>query len=409
MSIIPFYLKANKFAPWSVRCALHWIEAARLVPEAKIIILCDNPTLKAELLKKTDLEETDFLESNRTDASLKKIVDGIIDPFWIKAGYAHLTTFLDAEKQGYSDFWNIDADDTYPCVSPERLAEILVKTRADATEKHIGITSLDMWYTALYGFHWTFGVTYTRTDCGWIEMMLRHVNDEAYKTYKPTIRLSNVDKYFTYLKDKEVTVRFGIFCVENMKFIYYADDMFYKFFGSGFYHWKDGILYQPLLLSCAGSVTEGVKKIPNDVIIIDVGLTDSENLVAMFSDSNYDPSRLQMALSSPLINYYPEAAFTRFSGVASQKESGPGQFEELRSLRLRNAELEMQLHSLRQKNQEQEKTLRGLNDLETHCFANKAVRKVKGGVRCLKEHGPAYTAQRFVFHLNRYINYLQSK
>ena len=95
MSIIPFYLKANKFAPWSVRCALHWIEAARLVPEAKIIILCDNPTLKAELLKKTDLEETDFLESNRTDASLKKIVDGIIDPFWIKAGYAHLTTFLE--------------------------------------------------------------------------------------------------------------------------------------------------------------------------------------------------------------------------------------------------------------------------------------------------------------------------
>lgn len=50
-----------------------------------------------------------------------------------------------------------------------------------------------------------------------------------------------------------------------------------------------------------------------------------------------------------------------------------------------------------------------LDDIETHRFSNKAARKIKGGVKCLKDHGMIYTSKRFVFHLNRYINYLKSK
>lgn len=280
MKKIVFILKANKYASWSIRCVLHWIEAIRIIPNSAIIILCDNNDLKDRLLcLDSALREDQFVKSKRDSAVLKSIVEtDIFEPYWKNIAYAHLSTFLIAEELECDEFWNIDADDTFFCLTPKRLAEVLISARNEALSKNIDIFSLDMWYSRLFGYHWTFGVTYTNNSPDWLSLMKQHINDISYETYKPEIRSLNIDRYFTYLKDTLSSVCFGTFYCNNLKFIHYSDDMFDKLVTSGFFYWHDGNLFFPLLIDCAGSKESGIRKIAEDCINIEVGISAHENM-----------------------------------------------------------------------------------------------------------------------------------
>lgn len=110
-----FYLKINRREKYTFRNLQHWIDIVEGIEGSDYCILCDNTILQKEVLEQVRFtkEPVAFLESEKQSADLNEIVPNITNADWRNAGYAHLTTFSDAEAKGYPCFWNIDADDTY--------------------------------------------------------------------------------------------------------------------------------------------------------------------------------------------------------------------------------------------------------------------------------------------------------
>ncbi|MCI9569164.1 MAG: hypothetical protein HFG14_04570 [Lachnospiraceae bacterium] len=237
-------------------------------------ILCDNDSLQEEVLKQVVFEKSrpQFLKSCKSAPEMIHIVSHVTDEKWKNAGYAHLTTFWHARQNGYPCFWNIDADDTCICLSPERVCEIFHEVEQYAGVNQIDIMSLDMWYSRTGRYHWSFGITYTNSTWDWFHIMKQYCEDEGLKSGQ---EVKNVDGYFSSLKEK-TDLKAGTFYVENMKFIHYADDFFKRPFASGFFHWKDGKLILPILIHCFGMEKEGLKPIVYDVVKIDIGVKDRE-------------------------------------------------------------------------------------------------------------------------------------
>lgn len=269
-----FYLKVNRNEKYTFRNFQRWMDVMERMPESKYYILCDNDEVKRELLEQVKFPDGDirFLESCKTSLELNELVSNITDDRWRNAGYAHLTTFWHAKENRYPYFWNIDADDTCICLSPERVCEMLRMVEEYMEKEEIHIFSLDMWATRTRGQHWSFGITYVNNTINWYEIMKKYCYDEELKS----CQIRNVDGYFSCLK-MCTDLKIETYYFENLKFIHYADDFFKRPDASGFFYWKDGHLILSILLYCFGIDRLGKLPIGKDIIRFDMNIQDEES------------------------------------------------------------------------------------------------------------------------------------
>lgn len=270
-----FYLKINRDEAFAYRNLERWIEVSCLF-EVDCYILCDRQKIKDEIIQKDILlGETTFINSDR-NAENERIAQNITtEEKWLNVALAHMTTFWDADKNGYDYFWNIDADDTFVCLSVERIKELLMSCEAYAEEEQIDCFSLDMWRTVTEGSHWSFGITYVNARRKWRNIIERHSTDSDYRNKDDFMR-SNIDWFFTYLKEAEKDLKLETFCCENLKFIHYAGDFIDKPVDCGFYHWKDGKLAFPILIHCFGMEEFGKLDVSDDIIQFQMNIKDFE-------------------------------------------------------------------------------------------------------------------------------------
>ena len=282
-----FYLKVNRNNSYVLPNLKHWIKAAQACETPKIYILCDNSLLKENIIREIDLDgDIELIESYRDNQEMNSVLDDITVGKWSKIGQAHLTTFWHAKENGYENFWNIDADDTFVCLDGVRCGEMLRTVEEYADKHRIAMMGLDMWRSISEAErwdsvpHWSFGVTYTDNRVDWVGEMKKHCSDEDYTKMKKFYR--NVDWFFTYLREY-TELKIETFYFENMKFAHFFDYFLNYPHKSGFYHWKDGFIVFPIIKYCFGSDVCGEAKISNEVIPLDIGIKDVEGLASLMT------------------------------------------------------------------------------------------------------------------------------
>mgnify|MGYP002510274063 CR=1 FL=1 len=270
-----FYLKINRDDAFAYRNLERWIEVSYLFG-VDCYVLCDQERIKNTIIQKNLLlGKLIFINSDRKNDTEKIAQNITTNEKWLNAALAHMTTFWNANANGYDYFWNIDADDTFICLSSERIRELLALCESYAEEQQIDCFSLDMWRTVTRGTHWSFGVTYINARKNWKNIIEGHSTDPDYKNRDDSIR-SNIDWFFTYLKEAERDLKLETFCFENLKFIHYAGDFIDKPVDSGFYHWKDGKLTFPILIYCFGMEEIGNLGIVEDIVRFEMNIEDRE-------------------------------------------------------------------------------------------------------------------------------------
>ncbi len=284
-----FYLKVNRNEKYTYRNLQHWVDVMELMPESQYYILCDNPEVKQAIPEQVRFSNSDvkFLKSYKSLPKLNELVPDITDDIWRNAGYAHITTFWHARENSIPYFWNIDADDTYICLSPERICEMLHMVEGHMQDKKIHAMSLDMWNTKSGGEHWSFGITYIDNTIDWYGTMKRYCHDEKLKSKQ----MRNVDGYFSCLRAC-TDLKLETFYFENLRFIHYADDFFKRPHASGFYHWKEGYLVLPILFYCFGMEDFGRVPLAEGIIGFDMDITDEESREAMLNNALPDEKKM---------------------------------------------------------------------------------------------------------------------
>lgn len=220
------YLKINsKNWRYVIFCMHHWINIVTAMG-CDFYILCDDVSIEYKLLLEIPFctSNIKFLRSDRH--TFRKYINNLCAKRWVKAGYSHLTTYIHAEKNRIKEFWNIDADDTSFFEEPNIVANALLKAEDIARKNDYHALSLDMHRSSFYGLHWTFGVTFTRMNASIFEL-IRCTKDnkwqKAYYQYVLDAKIpdSNVDSFFTYLKDKN-KLNLGTFNIENLYFMHWG-------------------------------------------------------------------------------------------------------------------------------------------------------------------------------------------
>lgn len=281
------YLKINRTDKFAIENLSRWIDYFVLTRDIDIYINCDNDdlikTIKEEILLS---DRCEFIQSEKSNRAKRIISNIIYEPRWYNAGYAHLTTFLHSADNHYDSFWNIDADDTQMFLSPDRVLEVKLQVENYAKNNNIAVFSLDMWPTVKkkLGYpQWSFGVTYTDGSIDWLNL---------FYNYGGKYKAVNIDGFFTLLRQNE-QITIESFYVENMKYIHYSNDIHSKPINSYLYHWKDGKLFNPYLYYFLDLKELGQIDIAEEVIKIDIGITDDETKVAqlhnLFENVNYNP------------------------------------------------------------------------------------------------------------------------
>lgn len=271
-----FYLKANKLSYYTLNNLQYWINAISLYKEAKCYIICDNELLYNKILEEIDFKELKymFLQSDKNEKELMKYM---AVKKWENAGFAHLTTFIHARQNGFSYFWNIDADDTRFCVSNSRLKEIIQYVEKYCINNCIDLFSLDMWRSRANGMHWSFGVTYTNGNIDWLTVMKNNTNYSGWnREFFYGDKPKNIDEFFTYIKNHNNMINIKTFYFENLQFIHYADDLLSNPTLSGVYRWSNGYLNYPILQSIYGCDSLGKIPIFDDIIKLDVNISPHE-------------------------------------------------------------------------------------------------------------------------------------
>ena len=283
-----FYLKVNRMDEFVFKNVQHWIDCIALLPDSVIYIICDKPELRQSITNRVDSKnkEIEFLSSCYDAEVLQYIISNITDAVWRKAGYAHATTFWHAKQNNIEKFWNIDADDTYVCLDPVRMVEMLKIVEKYADENGINIFSLDMWRSNLKTYkglnNWSFGITYTDNSVDWLELMTEHCEDKEFRCRDLELL---IDDFFTYLK-RCTEYRFETFCFDNLKFIHYSEDFFGKTARSGFYHWKGDKLLYPILRHCIGMRENSEVPIADDVIKFNMNIKEEEGMMSLLAGTS---------------------------------------------------------------------------------------------------------------------------
>jgi hypothetical protein len=113
----------------------------------------------------------------------------------------------------------------------------------------------------------------------WFGEMLKHCYEkDLLKKWHSELRLpESIDTYFTYLNECS-DLNMGTFYVENCKFVHYSNDFVYRPWCSWFATYKDGKIIKPMLKDFYGLESLGVVDIWNEVVKIDIGLTEDEQV-----------------------------------------------------------------------------------------------------------------------------------
>lgn len=289
-----FYLKVNRDNSYVISNLKHWLDAVMLYEGGFAYILCDNPTLKQRILNTLTLEaeRTEFLESDRNCGEINEILTSICgDNKWFKVGQAHLKTHWHACEKQYPYFWNIDADDTYICLDPIRIAEMFKIVEKYSIDNSIKMNSLDMWLSMSVnerwtkGGHWSLGIVFVDNQVSWPRILAKHCHDDEFQ--KNTFLLDqdmNLDWYFTYLRNIKAE-RIETFYFENMRFMHFYDYFINFPHLSSFCYWREGKLHYPILESCFGSRSRAEIDIAPDIHKLDMNIKDDEALLSLVSCS----------------------------------------------------------------------------------------------------------------------------
>lgn len=267
-----FYLKINRRDDYVFLCFQHWIDTIA-EKGADYFIICDNKILEKEICKKIIFHDTNikFLKSCK-NRKQKHIVDKIATKYWIKATYAHLTTFYHAKNNGIASFWNIDADDTLFCMPPEKISNYLKEVEAYADKNDIEAFSLDMHRSRTRGRHWSFGITYTKMDTNWFQIFNENPDVKWHKHYDNYDYEFNLDWFFTFLKDYK-NIKNETFYINNSLFIHWGNFLT-NIIGSGIFYWKNNTLKFPIILEVIKDEYFGNIPISKDCIKFESDMND---------------------------------------------------------------------------------------------------------------------------------------
>ncbi len=285
-----FYLKVNMDEAYSYKNLQNWLYVISCYGEHEAYIVCDSLEFQKKIIDIIKIPENvkiQFLTSHiYDDLDEVETILALFKGRFVGAGRAHLLTFFHAREKHLNAFWNIDADDTWICLSPERSAEALEQVQDYAEKNHIELFSLDMLDSRKKNLPgWTFGITYTDNKCDWIKCMLQYVNTEKRKEMWDIMQggyAANIDTYFTFLQHFTNRI-IRTFYFENMRFVHYYRDFFERPHGSGIFHWKDKELYYPFLLYVLGEANYGRIPIGKGIARMDIGISDEESFDAMKS------------------------------------------------------------------------------------------------------------------------------
>ena len=270
-----FYLKINRRDDYVFLCFQHWIDTISSM-NRDYYILCDNKKLEKEVLKRIVFPDSNikFIKSCK-NKKLERIVNKISTKFWIKATYAHLTTFYHASQNNFNAFWNIDADDTLFCMHPEKLSNYLKEVEIYANTNDIAAFSLDMHRSRTRGRHWSFGITYTRMNTDWFKILNDNPNTEWQKYYDNYDYNFNIDWFFTYLRDYK-NIKNETFYINNSAFIHWGNFLT-NMIGAGIFNWGNGTLKFPIILGTIEDEFFGKIPIAKDCIKFESDMNDKAN------------------------------------------------------------------------------------------------------------------------------------
>ena len=282
-----FYLKINRNEGYTIRNLRHWMETVKTYNNVDCFIICDNDDLHQKVVENlsTDFPDIeDRIIKSIINDETQYIIGRVTDERWHKAGYAHISTFVHARDNDYHFFWNIDADDTRFCLSPDRCHALLDEAEKYALSNNIDCFSLDMHTTLIAsGRHWSFGVTFTRNDRDWMAVMREACqNDISIEDQWP-----NIDRFFRYIRNHVDGISIESFYAENLKFLHYSNDFFWRLNVSALFHWKAGFLTLPILYYGVGLQNEkSHMKIDPIVRELNINITDEETVLSMINACN---------------------------------------------------------------------------------------------------------------------------
>lgn len=288
MNKCAFYLKINRIEGYTIRNLRHWLEIIQKFNNTvDYYIICDNQILKDKVidnLSDTFPQIKETMMESIIDEETDYVIGKVTDERWKMAGFAHISTFIHARDNGYDRFWNIDADDTRFCLSPDRCRQLLLEAERYAVDKKIDCFSLDMHTTLIgSGKHWSFGVTYTNNEPDWSRIMKNACNGDI----GTEDSCPNFDRFFRYIRNNTNDAKIESFYVENLKFLHYSNDFFWRLYDSALFHWKDGYLTLPVLYYGVGLHDEKAHmEIEPIVIKLDIGISDEETVNSMLKACN---------------------------------------------------------------------------------------------------------------------------
>ena len=287
-----FYLKLNRNENYTYRNLQRWIDIISTRKDSLVFLLCDKDEIIDRANNKVEFRGLNYkwIRSEREDEDLRYVTELVIQQDWRKASYAHLTTFWHAKQNRYPKYWNIDADDTFFCLSPERTMELLNNAQTYADNNSFDVFSLDMWRSREPGLQWTFGITYTRMEKDWMSIIRKGCSVDQHKRESIMRLCHNIDLYFTFLGESGL-IRAESFYAENLRYIHYSDDFFRRPMNSGLFHWKNGELFFPLLYCVFEQKKVGRIKIFQDINRLDIGISDEETKEA-FVQMGFDGNRI---------------------------------------------------------------------------------------------------------------------
>lgn len=270
-----FYLKINRNTDTAFRNLERWIQVAYLF-DRDCYIICDKEDIVASIYDKDILYGNTSIIKSISDEQVKKVVQRFsIGNRWFEAALAHMTTFYHSRKYGYDYFWNIDADDTFICLSIDRVKEMLEKCEEYTKFQATDCLSLDMWRTIFKGLHWSFGITFTRNEKEWIKLIEMHSLDAEFQRMEINSR-SHIDGFFTYLKSAESSLKIDTCYFENLVFIHDSGELIMNPVNGAIYHWLCGKLHLPLVEHCFKLPEIGTICIADDVIRFEMDIKDAE-------------------------------------------------------------------------------------------------------------------------------------
>lgn len=242
---LTFYLKVNREDRYSLLCLQHWIDIIANL-NADYYILCDKKQLELKILRNIEFYDEDikFIKSSNSKL-LKKIVKNIATKFWVKATFAHLTTFEHSKANNIPYFWNIDADDTMFLVPPKKAAEIINEAQTYALKNNIDAFSFDMWFSKTISRHWSFGITFTNNKKDWFSIFENNKDVTWRKPYEQYDDFFNLDWFFTSLRDRKISHN-ETWYIGNMQFIHWGE-FFTNVMNAGYCKWENNKLIFPIL------------------------------------------------------------------------------------------------------------------------------------------------------------------